>query len=149
MNKTVLAMCVVLSLTSCAHIEALRTKNVVLASYVANEISEADSETIGEDMAKFLASQFPAAKTTIYIEPSDSVVQEVLVEELTERGFGILPVKPTQGPALSFQYFVTNLGNGILVRMRYADTISSRYYARKSDMSLYQPGKIAVQEVAK
>jgi hypothetical protein len=149
MNKSVLAMCIAMSLTSCAHIEALRTKNTVPASYVAKEISEVDSETIGEDMAKFLASQFPAAKTTIYVESSDSLVQEVLMEELTEKGFGILPVKPTQGPAVSFQYFVTNLGNGVLVRMRYAETISSRYYGRQSDGSLYASGKIAVREDAK
>lgn len=149
MNKSVLALCVALSLTSCAHIEALRSTKVVPASYVAKEISEADSETIGEDMAKFLADQLPAAKTTIYVEPSEAMVHDVLMEELMEKGFGILPIKPTQGPAISLQYFVTNLGNGVLVRMRYSGKISSRYYGRQSDGSLYASGKIAVREDAK
>jgi hypothetical protein len=148
MNKSLLAVCIALSLTSCAHIEALRAKNTS-ASYVVQEMSESDSEIIGEDMAKFLASQFPAAKTAIYVEPSDTLVHEVLMEELTEMGFGILPLKPEPGAYVTLQYFVTPLDNGMLVRMRYSDRVSSRYYGRKSDGSLYASGKIAVREALK
>lgn len=147
MKKTILALCVS-TMFGCAHIEAL-TQKQTQQSYVAKEISEADEGLVGEDMAKFLKSQFPAARTTIYVEPSNTIVRAVLVDELTEKGFGILETKPQQGPAVAFQYFVTPLDNGILVRMRYSDTISSRYYGRRSDGSLYASGKIAVREATK
>lgn len=149
MKRSILAVCVALSMTSCAHIEALLVEKSPSASYVAKEISEPDSEVIGKDMAKFLASQLPAAKTTIYIEPSDSVVHSVLVDDLVEMGFGILEIRPTQGPAVALQYSVTPLGNGVLVRMRYSDRVSSRYYGRLADGSLSTSGKISVREAVK
>lgn len=148
MNKSILAICVALSLTSCAQFEALRDKNQS-SSYVAKEISAPDSEVIGEDMAKFMASQYPAAKTTIYVESSDALVHAVLVDELTKKGFGIMAVKPMQGAAVQLQYFVTRVGNGILVRMKYSDRVSSRYYGRLADGRLSTTGKIAVREAVK
>ena len=149
MKRTILAMCVAMSLVGCAQLEAFKNRNAPApVSYVA-ELNEADSEKIGEDMAKFLAERFPAAKTTVYVEPSNTVVRAVLVDEMAAKGFGILETKPDQGPAVVLQYFVTNLSNGILVRMRYGDSVASRYYGRKTDGSLYAAGKIAVREDAK
>lgn len=151
MKKTVLAMCIAVSLTSgCAQLEALRNANAPDApfSFVA-ELNEADSERIGKDMTAFLADQFPAAKTTVYVEPSNTIVREVLVDEMVSKGFGILETKPDQGPAVALQYFITYLSNGILVRMRYGEAVASRYYDRQSDGSLYPSGKIAVREAAK
>lgn len=149
MKMTVLAMCIAMSLTGCAQLEALRNRNASApVSYVA-ELNEADSEKIGKDMTKFLAEQLPAAKTTVYVEPSNTIVRAVLVDEMAEKGFGILEMKPDQGPAVVLQYFVTTLSNGILVRMRYGDAVASRFYGRQTDGSLYAAGKIAVREAAK
>jgi hypothetical protein len=150
MKRTILAMCIAMSLTGCAQLEALRSRNAPAApaSFVA-ELNEADSERIGKDMATFLADQFPAAKTTVYVEPSNTIVRALLVDDLAAKGFGILETKPDQGPAVALQYFITNLRNGILVRMRYGDAVASRYYGRQTDGSLYAAGKIAVREAAK
>lgn len=151
MKKTIIALCVS-TMFGCAHLEALTQKKQAKPPsyvYVTQEISDDDEEMVGEDMARFLAEQYPAAKTTLFIEPSESVFNEALVDGLTKKGFGILPIRPTQGPAIPVAYFVTNLGNGILVRLRYAGKISSRYYGRKSDGSLYASGQIAIREGVK
>lgn len=151
MRMTVLAMCLAMSLLAgCAELEALKKMNdpASTASFVA-ELNEADSEKIGKDMTVFLAEQFPAAKTTVYVEPSNTIVRTVLVNEMVAKGFGILETKPGQGPAVVLQYFITRLSNGILVRMRYGEAIASRFYGRKADGSLYAAGKIAVREAAK
>jgi hypothetical protein len=147
MRKTILALCVS-SMFGCAHFEALKQKPQQSISYVYHEISEDDSEVVGEDMAKVLASQLPAAKTTLYIEQSNTYLRAVLVDELAAKGFGILEMKPDQGPAISLQYFVTPLDSGVLVRMRYQDKISSRYYGRGPDGALIPSSKIAVREAA-
>lgn len=147
MKRTVLAMCIAMSLVGCAQLEALKNRNSP-ASFVA-ELNESDSEKIGKDMTTFLAEQFPAAKTTVYVAPSNTIVRSVLVDEMAAKGFGILDSKPDQGPAVTLQYFITNLSNGILVRMRYGDAVASRFYGRQSDGSLYAAGKIAVREAAK
>lgn len=144
MKKLILALCVS-SMFGCAQLEALKQSQAI--SYVSKEISVYDSETIGEDMARFLASQLPAAKTTLYIEPTNTLVRQVLVGELTDMGFGIVEMK--QGSAVALQYFVTPLDNGVLVRMRYNDMISSRYYSRQTDGSLFPSSKVAVREAAK
>lgn len=149
MRATVVALCVS-SMFGCAHLEALNQKPQQQGiSYVYTEISEEDSESVGEDMAKLLASQLPAAKTTLYIEPSNTYLREVLVDELAAKGFGILEMKPTQGPAVSFQYSITPLDNGVLVRMRYQGKIASRYYGRQPDGSLVPSSKVAVREATK
>lgn len=147
MRKMMIALCVS-SMFGCAHLEALKQKQQGF-SYVSKEISVSDSEIVGEDMAAFLSSQLPAAKTTLYIELLNSVVSAVLVNELTEKGFGILETKPAEGSAVELRYFVTPLDNGILVRMRYQDKISSRYYGRQADGKLFSSSKIAVREAAK
>ena len=149
MRTTIIALCVS-SMFGCAHFEALKQKPQQQGiSYVYQEISEEDSETVGEDMAKFLASQLPAAKTTLYVEPSNTSIRAVLVDELASKGFGILEMKPEQGPAISLQYFVTPLDNGVLVRMRYQDKITSRYYGRQTDGSLFPSSRVAVREATK
>jgi hypothetical protein len=148
MKKTVLAMCITLSFSGCAHLEAMKEKNAA-TSYVSKEISDYDAETVGEDMAKFLAGEFPAAKTTIYIEPSKTTLREVLVDELSDKGFGILEIRPDKGSAVVLQYYVTELGKGILLRMRYQGKIASRYYGRMQDGDLSLSNKIAVREAAK
>lgn len=148
MRKTVLAMCLALSFSGCAHLEALKEKNAA-TSYVSKEIDDYDAEIVGEDMAKFLAGEFPAAKTTIYVEPSNTTLREVLAAELSEKGFGILEIRPDKGAAVVLQYYVTELGNGILLRMRYQGKIASRYYGRKQDGDLSLSNKIAVREAAK
>ncbi len=150
MKMTVLAMCLAMSLPGCAQLEALKNRNAAPApfSFVA-ALNEDDSEKIGKDMTAFLAEQFPAAKTTVYVEPSNTIVRAVLVDEMASKGFGILETKPEQGPAVVLQYFITNLSNGILVRMRYGDAVASRYYGRQSNGSLFAAGKIAVREAAK
>lgn len=147
MRATIIALCVS-SMFGCAHFESMKQKPQQGISYVYQEISEDDSETVGEDMAKFLSSQLPAAKTTLYVEPSNTYVRAVLVDELAEKGFGILEMKPEQGPAIPLQYFITPLDNGVLVRMRYQDKITSRYYGRQSDGSLFPSSKVAVREAA-
>lgn len=146
MKKLILALCVS-SMFGCAQLEALRQSQAI--SYVSKEISVYDSETIGDDMARFLASQLPAAKTTLYIEPTNTLVRQVLVGELTDMGFGIVETKGGEGAAIALQYFVTPLDNGVLVRMRYNDTISSRYYIRQTDGGLFPSNKVAVREAAK
>lgn len=148
MRKTILALCVS-SMLGCAHFDELNQKPQQSNSYVFYEISEDDSETLGEDMAKFLASELPAAKTTLYIEPSNTYVSAVLVDELASKGFGILEMKPDQGSAIPLQYFVTPLDNGVLVRMRYQDKTSSWFYGRQSNGSLIPAGKVAVREATK
>ena len=150
MKRTVLAMCIAMSLTGCAQLEALKNRNAPAstASFVA-ELNDTDSERIGKDMTMFLAEQLPAAKTTVYVEPSNTVVRAVLVDEMAAKGFGILETKPDQGPAVVLQYFITHLSNGILVRVRYGDAVASRYYGRQTDGNLYAAGKIAVREATK
>lgn len=149
MRTTIIALCVS-SMFGCAHFEALKQKPQQQGiSYVYQEISEEDSEAVGEDMAKVLVSQLPAAKTTLYVEPSNTYVRAVLVEELAAKGFGILEMKPEHGPAIPLQYFVTQLDNGVLVRMKYQDKVTSRYYGRQTDGSLFPSNKVAVREAAK
>ena len=148
MRKEVLVLCAALSFAGCAHLEALRDRNSAV-SYVSKEISEHESEMVGADMAKFLSGQFPAAKTTIYVEPSNTLLRSVLVKGLTEKGFGILDIKPEKDPVVILQYFVTGFDNGILWRMRYQDRIASRYYARRPDGSLSFSNKIAVRGTEK
>lgn len=146
MKRTVSAICIVMSLVGCAQLEALKNRNTP-TSFVA-ELNEADSKKIGKDMAAILANQFPVAKTTVYVEPSNTIVRAVLVDEMTAKGFGILDVRPDKGPAVVLKYFVTHLSNGILVRMRYGDVVASRYYGRQVDGNLFA-GKIAVREATK
>ena len=145
MKKTILVLCIS-SLFGCAQLQALTQKPTQTSSYVAQEISDEDSEFVGENMAGFIASQLPAAKTNLYIEPSKAYLRDVLIGELTGKGFGILPVKSDTGSTL--QYIVTPLQGGILVRMKIQDKAASRYYRRSTDGELIA-NKITVREEAK
>jgi len=68
---------------------------------------------------------------------------------LSEKGFGILGVRPDKGSAVVLQYYVTGLGKGILLRMQYQGKVASWYYGRKADGNLAFSNKIAIREAAK
>ena len=97
MKRTVLAMWIAMSLAGCAELEALRSGNAASPVSFVAELSDADSERIGKDMTTFLADQLPAAKTTVYVPPSNTIVRAVLVDEMAERVSAFLKQSPVKG----------------------------------------------------
>src|SRR5687768_1800343 len=102
MKNIILMMCVLLA-SGCTLLPQLKGSN---ASYVASEINTRETEEVGVDMAKFLASQLPAAKTTLALEPSRTLFQERFMGALAELGFGIATTKQSEQVTVPVSYFV-------------------------------------------
>lgn len=143
--KNIILMISAFLASGCTLLPHLNQSNT---SYVAAEINNGEIEEVGIDMAKFLASQLPAAKTTLSLEPSKTLFQQVLMGELAELGFGITTTQNPEQQAVPLSYFVTTLDGGILVRMKYGDRVAGRYYSRTTE-GLSFASAFSVMEVAK
>ncbi len=117
------------------------------ATFILRGIAESDSTQISQDIAQFLANQYPAAKTTIELDAVKSVLHAKLREQLTRRGFGV--TEGIMDSGVHVRYSVTPLESGLLVRMRYHKKYASRYYARDIDSRLSLQSRFTLREAAK
>ena len=133
MRKAAMIMSLSLASAGCATFPSfpiIKQEKKVM-NYVAPEVSLADSEKIAADMARFLANQLPPARTTIGLSGSSSMFNEMLVNELAWRGFGISEGgSGDDEQVVQLRYFVTILDTGIVVRMRYNAHVAGRFYQR-------------------
>lgn len=122
-----LALIACLALAGCDTLAEFTTKSSVVGSYVEPAVTGAEAETVANDMARFLADQFPYAKTTIRLDPLKTQFRGLLIDELARRGFGIVE-SPVPGSVL-VRYAVTYLPGGVVARMRFNGKEASRFYA--------------------
>lgn len=141
MKISILLMCLMTG--GCATLTNFQNK--VNSSYVG-AISTADAGEVTKDMAQFLADQLPPAKTTIELEPIKSPLHDMLLEQLTGKGFGV--VAQPEG-AIALRYAVTQLDAGVLVRMKFQGKEASRFYDRTNTGSLSFNNSFAIREAAK
>lgn len=145
MKMTVIAAAIALS--GCAAFPQFKqAEKHALLSYVAPEVTMMEAEAVALDMARFLALQLPAARTTIELDPAHSMFHELLVDELLAKGFGVIESgAETDSDPVHVRYFVTVLDNGIVVRMRYQGKMAGRYFSR-GDSGLSFASAYAVRE---
>jgi uncharacterized lipoprotein YajG len=115
------------------------------ATFILKGISDSDSTEISQDIAQYMANQYPAAKTTIELDVVNNLLHKKLQEQLTRRGFGI----GASPEAVQLRYYVTALDTGLLVRMRYQYKVASRYYPRATDGRLSMQSRFTVREATK
>lgn len=149
MNK-ILLIIGLLSLSGCtalqSKLDAIAAKSTP-GSYVAPEISKSDANEVAMDMAQFLAAQLPAAKTTLDLQLTTNKLHMKLIDQLMVRGFGIVQSKsqPEQQGTVPLRYTVTTFDKGVLVELRYAGLVASRYLPRANDGHLSLHNKYAVR----
>lgn len=141
MKKTIIAVC--LALSGCASFPQL-TNPSQSVSYTAGEISPGNLEWIAQDMVQFLSTQLPPATTTIELEPSASLFKDILMEQLSDNGFGI--VEADHKHAVPIRHFITILDGGVLVRLNYRDNVASRYYQYSQEGELSSASAYSVRE---
>lgn len=141
--KTIVVVLCLFLLSGCAALQekfATRGKPIGQnATVILLGITPADSTAISQDMAEYLASQLPPAKTTIGMDVLKNPLHLKLSDALALRGFGVTTVNADG--AVWIRYYVTDLDRGLLVRLRYGNTVASRFYDRAHDgsLSLYSP----------
>ncbi len=143
-----IVMC--LSMTGCATFANLVGQNApktATSSYV-EAISLSDADIVARDMADFLSNQFASAKTTIELEPMNNEFHARLLAHLKSRGFGIVETGPELG-ATGLRYAVTQLDEGIILRMKYQGKEASQFYPRRQGGTLALNNVYTVREAAK
>ncbi len=147
--KTILALIFLSMLSGCAAIkEHFAGKPKAMhpnATVIKLGIAESDSAAISNDMAQFLASQLPPAKTTLAVDRFKNPFHLKLRYALALRGFGIVNAE-VPVPAVWVRYYVTDMRGGYLVRLRYDNKIASRFYSRSADGSLSRFSRFTVSE---
>jgi uncharacterized protein YceK len=150
MNKIILIIGL-LSLSGCASLQdklnAIAARSTP-GSYVAPEITQSDADEVAMDMAQFLSVQLPPAKTTLDLQLSSNKLHMKLIDQLMVRGFGIVQSKSLpehQEGAVPLRYTVTPFDKGVLVELRYAGLVASRYLPRGNDGHLSLHNKYAVR----
>lgn len=141
MRELMLVTC--LALAGCETLAGLTTTATSAGSYVSPEITGTEAVAVAKDMAGFLASRFPYAKTTIALEPLKTEFHEALAQELGRRGFGVADGVPAKG-SVELHYAISVFGNGIVARMRFQGKEASRYYAI-TDKGLALGGRYALR----
>ena len=149
MNK-ILLIVGLLSLSGCASLQAKLDAIAARStpgSYVAPEITKSDADEIAMDVAQFLAAQLPAAKTTLDLQLTTNKLHMKLIDQLMVRGFGIVQSKlqPEQQGTVPLRYTITTFDKGVLVELRYAGLVASRYLPRGNDGHLSLHNKYAVR----
>lgn len=148
-----LIIIMILSLSGCAAIQeriAQAEANKPNASFVGQEISSTDAKELAQDMAEFLAKQFPAAKTTLDIQAAGNTFYPLFREQLTRRGFGVVEVKPgMEKHGLFVRYRITQFYQGVLVRMEFDGKAPSRYYDRGQDGHLTLQSSYTLREASR
>lgn len=128
--KKQLAIVACMVLAGCETLAGFRAP--VPGSYAAPEITRVDSLTVARDMAGFLASQFPYAKTTLALEPIKTEFNQVFVGQLARHGFGVFEGRHLPG-SVEVHYAVSTLDEGIVARMRFQGKEASRFYATTNE----------------
>lgn len=116
------------------------------ASFVDPSISNGDVDTIAMDMAQFLGTRLPPAKTTVVVESFRNAFYARFREQLTVRGFGFVEGSQHSTDAVLLRYRVTPLDLGFLVRMEYNGLVASRFYRRANDGNLALNSKYSIRE---
>jgi hypothetical protein len=150
--KTLIVMMCLFLVSGCAALKEKMdaARNSQYGSYVAPDISTADADDLSKDIAQYLMSQFPAAKTTLELEPLKNPLHAKLVDQLAVRGFGIVESKPQSEPqGVQVLYLVTRFDRGLVVRMLYQNKVASRFYDRAIDGRLSLQNRFTVREAAK
>lgn len=149
MKKVALLACMSLA-SGCTTFPQVFKQTSARSSYVAPEVSHAESEKIARDMARFLSAQLPPAKTTIELGQAGTSFHDILFTELVWKGFGVVESKPEDGKeTVSLRYFVTPLDTGIAVRMKYNQQVAGRFYNRTGAGQLSFASAYAVREATK
>ena len=151
--KNIILVLMVLSFSGCAAIQERMAQSEARkpnSSFVAQEISVSDAKDLAQDMAAFLETQLPAAKTTLEIQASGKDFYPLFREQLTKRGFGVIEVKPgMEKRGIFLRYRITQFYQGVLVRMEYDGKAPSRYYDRGTDGHLTLQSSYTLREASK
>lgn len=135
-NLSVILLASVIGLTGCATIPTNQM------SYVSGSVqSNPDTASLCRDVADFLATKLPPAKTTLLLEPvpamsASNSVTPALQTALRQVGFGVAELSPypsTTTPAPSgihLRYLVTPLDHGVSVRLYFDGLSAAKYYPR-------------------
>lgn len=123
-------------------------------SFVAPEITPADSATLAADTAQHLATALPPARTTLLLQPAKTdVLTAALLRQLIDQGFGVIEADPlakgeqsAPSDAVSLRYLASPLDAGVVLRLQYQGIEASRYYPRAADGSLVTAAPFTVRE---
>jgi type IV secretion system protein TrbH len=122
-------------------------------SYVTSLQQPADAETLADGMAAFVAMRFPAASSTVALDPTPSsqagnAVTPALAAALRHLGFGVAEEAGTApAGAHRLRYLVTALDGGDLVRLTLDDSAEgSRFFMRNTAGGLQSSGPFMVTQ---
>jgi hypothetical protein len=148
--KIITVVLCLLAISGCASLQAkFAAMGEKSSTYVYADVNKTEASEITKDMAEFLASQLPPAKTTIQYEPAKHPFSAMLADQLKEKGFGLTSTKGDAGQAVSLHYQVTPYYQGIIVRFQYQKKEISRFYERLEDGRVGPYSSYTVREAAK
>ena len=123
------------------------------SSYVAQLQQPADAEVLADGMADFVAMRFPAASSTVVLDPTPSdqagnALTPAFAAALRRRGFAVAEDgQPVPAGVHHIRYLVTPLDNGDLVRLTIDDsTEGSRFFVRNTAGGLQAGGPFTVTQ---
>lgn len=121
-------------------------------SYVASLPAPADAAVIAAGISMFMRTQFPAASTTLVLDPppagqADNVLTPVLANMLRQQGFAVADGAAPAG-SHSLRYWVTPFdASGELVRLKIdGRKAAARFFARNTGGTLQSGGPFTVMQ---
>jgi hypothetical protein len=122
-----------LSITACAPISPNQ-------AYVEG-VSSQDAALISQVMTTYVASQLPAASTTLVVASTaqgndNNPLTSTLIQSLRNKGFAVASTNESQALFHQLSYWVTPLDNGILLRLRLDNNLISWWFPKDADGAL-------------
>lgn len=125
------------------------------SSYVGQIDGPADAQVLAAGMVAFVATQLPAASSTVVLDPTSAdqaanALTPAFVAALRDRGFAVADNRQADTPgAHHIRYLVTPLDKGDLVRVSIDNGAeASRFFVRNSAGDLQAGGPFTVRQVA-
>ena len=147
MLRRALSLAAVSSLAACALAPG--------SSYVSQVDTPADAEVLAAGMVVFVATQLPAASSTVILDPTPSdqagnALTPAFVTTLRGRGFAVAAEGQASASGTHhIRYLVTPLDNGDLVRLSIDDGAqASRFFVRNTAGGLQAGGPFMVRQMA-
>ena len=147
MRDVILVVASVLILGGCA--------GMLRKPYISKGISESDAAVVAIEMAAYISSRHPPARTAVALELPKFArwrdpVAPVLAESLRRGGFGVMETDSgvaVPAYAKRVSYAVTAWPDGVSVSIDVDGVVASRWYVRSPSGGLLAQSPFAVREL--